>query len=47
MIEVHISNPAAREAYRHHSYVGMAAKGSIVGFGVMGYALALDAAAKL
>ena len=47
VIEVHISNPAAREAYRHHSYVGMAAKGSIAGFGVHGYALALDAAAKL
>jgi 3-dehydroquinate dehydratase-2 len=47
VIEVHISNPAAREAYRHHSYVGMAAKGTIVGFGTYGYALALDAAAKL
>jgi 3-dehydroquinate dehydratase-2 len=47
VIELHISNPAAREAYRHHSYVGMAAKGSIVGFGVYGYSLALDAAAKL
>jgi 3-dehydroquinate dehydratase-2 len=47
VIELHISNPAAREAYRHHSYVGMAAKGSIVGFGVYGYSLALDAASKL
>ena len=47
VIEVHISNPAAREAFRHHSYVGMAARGTIVGFGVLGYALALDAAAKL
>ncbi len=44
VIEVHISNPAAREAYRHHSYVGMAAKGSIAGFGVMSYMLALEAA---
>src|ERR1700741_485563 len=45
VIEVHISNPHAREAYRHKSYVGMAAKGSIAGFGAKGYVLALDAAA--
>lgn len=44
VIEVHISNPAAREAYRHHSYVGMVAKGSIAGFGPMSYMLALEAA---
>lgn len=44
VIEVHISNPAAREAYRHQSYVGMAAKGSIAGFGPMSYMLALEAA---
>jgi 3-dehydroquinate dehydratase-2 len=47
VIEVHLSNPAAREAYRHHSYVGMAAKGTIAGFGALGYELALDAAARL
>lgn len=47
VIEVHISNPAAREAYRHKSYVGMAALGSISGFGAYGYELALDAAARL
>jgi 3-dehydroquinate dehydratase II len=47
VIEVHLSNPAAREAYRHHSYVGMAAKGVIAGFGAAGYELALDAAARL
>lgn len=47
VIEVHISNPAAREAYRHKSYVGMAAMGTISGFGAYGYELALDAAAKL
>ena len=47
VIEVHLSNPAAREAYRHHSYVGMAAKGVIAGFGALGYELALDAAAGL
>jgi 3-dehydroquinate dehydratase II len=47
VIEVHISNPHAREAYRHKSYVGMAAKGSIAGFGAHGYELALEAAARL
>ncbi|MEN7536173.1 type II 3-dehydroquinate dehydratase [Aurantiacibacter flavus] len=47
VIEVHISNPAAREAYRHHSYVGMAANGAITGMGVYGYELALEAAARL
>jgi 3-dehydroquinate dehydratase II len=47
VIEVHISNPHAREEFRHKSYVGMAAKGSIAGFGAKGYVLALDAAAGL
>ncbi|WP_151975213.1 type II 3-dehydroquinate dehydratase [Erythrobacter sp. EC-HK427] len=47
VIEVHISNPAAREAYRHKSYVGMAALGSIAGFGTYGYEMALEAAARL
>ena len=47
VIEVHVSNPHAREAFRHTSYVGMAAKGSIAGFGVQSYLLALDAAAAL
>ena len=47
VIEVHISNPVAREEFRHKSYVGMAAKGTIAGLGVFGYELALEAAAKL
>ena len=47
VIEVHISNPHAREEFRRHSYVGMAAKGSIAGFGAKGYVLALEAAASL
>jgi 3-dehydroquinate dehydratase II len=47
VIEVHISNPLAREEFRHHSYVGMAAKGTIAGFGALSYSLALEAAARL
>lgn len=47
VIEVHLSNPHAREAFRHNSYVGMAAKGSIAGFGKNSYLLALEAAALL
>lgn len=47
VIEVHLSNPHAREEFRRHSYVGMAAKGSIAGFGAKSYLLALEAAAGL
>ena len=47
VIEVHISNPAAREEFRHKSYVAMAAKGTITGMGVFGYELALEASARL
>jgi len=46
VIEVHLSNPHARESFRHVSYVGRAAKGSIMGFGAHSYMLALDAAAR-
>ncbi|HEX4737221.1 MAG TPA: type II 3-dehydroquinate dehydratase [Allosphingosinicella sp.] len=47
VIEVHLSNPAKREPFRHRSFVGSAAKGTIAGFGALGYELALDAAARL
>jgi 3-dehydroquinate dehydratase-2 len=47
VIEVHLSNPHKRESFRHLSYVAQAARGTIAGFGALGYALALDAAAKL
>ncbi|WP_423603062.1 type II 3-dehydroquinate dehydratase [Sphingomonas sp. MS122] len=47
VIEVHLSNPHAREEFRHLSYVGRAAKGTIAGFGALSYVLALEAAARL
>jgi 3-dehydroquinate dehydratase II len=47
VIEVHLSNPFAREAYRRHSYISEAAKGVICGFGASGYLLALDAFAGM
>ena len=47
VIEVHLSNPHAREAFRHTSYVGMAAKATIAGFGAQSYVLALDGASRL
>jgi len=46
VIEVHLSNPHAREQFRHISYVGRAAKGTIAGFGAQSYMLALEAAAR-
>ena len=46
VIEVHLSNPHTREEFRHVSYVGQAAKGTIAGFGALSYSLALDAAAR-
>jgi len=47
VIEVHLSNPQARESFRRRSLVASAARGSIAGFGALGYELALDAAARL
>ena len=45
-IEVHLSNVAAREAFRTHSYFSDIAIGTITGFGAYGYHLALDAAIR-
>ena len=42
VIEIHISNVHAREAFRHHSFISPAAAGIVVGFGVHGYVLAID-----
>ena len=47
VIEVHLTNPQAREAFRRRSFVGSVAAGTITGLGGMGYELALDAAARL
>jgi 3-dehydroquinate dehydratase II len=47
VIEVHLSNPARRENFRHTSYVAMGATGTIAGFGLNSYLLALDAVAHL
>lgn len=47
VVECHLSNPQAREAFRHHSFVSPVAAGTICGFGARSYELALDAAAGL
>jgi len=45
VIEVHISNPAAREAFRSHSVISAVATGTVAGFGLDSYRLALQALA--
>jgi 3-dehydroquinate dehydratase-2 len=44
---LHISNVHAREEFRHHSYISPAARGIIVGFGVKGYPLAIEALVRV
>jgi 3-dehydroquinate dehydratase-2 len=45
LVELHISNVHARESFRHHSYISPVARAVMCGFGVQGYALAIDAVA--
>ncbi|MGH8031475.1 MAG: type II 3-dehydroquinate dehydratase [Luteimonas sp.] len=45
-IEIHLSNPHAREAFRHHSYFSDLAVGVVCGFGADSYRYALDAAIR-
>ncbi|WP_297737898.1 type II 3-dehydroquinate dehydratase [uncultured Maricaulis sp.] len=44
VIEVHLSQTAAREAFRHYSYIALAARGSITGLGLQSYLLGINAA---
>jgi 3-dehydroquinate dehydratase-2 len=46
-IELHLSNPAGREPFRHTSVLAPVAAGLVAGFGGLGYELAIDAAARL
>ena len=45
VIEVHLSNPHARETFRHHSYISPVAKGIVAGFGAQSYEVGLHAIA--
>jgi 3-dehydroquinate dehydratase-2 len=47
LVEVHISNPAARETFRHNSVVAGVADGTVAGFGLTSYRLALEAIAEM
>jgi len=47
VVELHLSNPAGREPWRHRSVVAPVARGTIAGFGGLGYELAVEAAARL
>jgi len=47
LVEVHLTNPAAREEFRHNSVVAAVATGTVAGFGPLSYELALRAVAAL
>jgi 3-dehydroquinate dehydratase-2 len=47
LIEVHLSNPYARERFRRHSYISQVATGMICGLGADGYIAAIDALARI
>jgi 3-dehydroquinate dehydratase-2 len=47
VVELHLSNPAAREPWRHTSVIAAVSDGTIAGFGGLGYPLAVQAVARL
>lgn len=47
VVELHISNTHAREAFRHHSHISPVAAGVLLGFGVRGYAMAIAGLAEM
>lgn len=47
VIEIHITNVHQRESFRHHSYVSKVARGVLAGFGIQGYALAIEGLAGM
>lgn len=47
IIEVHLSNPQKRDAFRHRSYTSRVATALVAGFGAHGYEIALDGMAKM
>lgn len=47
VVELHLSNPGAREPWRHTSVVAPLARGTIAGFGGLGYVLAVEAVARI
>jgi 3-dehydroquinate dehydratase-2 len=47
VVELHVSNPAAREPWRRRSVVAPVADGAVAGFGSFGYELAVEGAARL
>jgi 3-dehydroquinate dehydratase-2 len=47
VVECHLSNPYAREPFRHNSYVSPASQGVVMGFGAVSYELALDGVIRL
>ena len=47
VVELHLSNPAAREPFRHTSTIAAVADGCIAGFGGLGYPLAVEAVSRI
>ena len=47
VVEVHVSNVHARESFRHHSFISPVARGIIIGFGIHGYVMAVNALVAL